>query len=64
MDSNEVEYCDELDYMECMNSRSIPIVNEISSSLSISSEDIPEQPTSNEITAPENDKYYVLSDYL
>lgn len=64
MDSNEVEYCDELDYMECMNSRSVPIVNEISSSFSISSDDIQEQPTNNETTAPETDKYYVLSDYL
>ena len=64
MDANEMEYYDELDFMEYMNSRSVPIVNEIRSTLSIPSDDIPEQPTSSEITAPADDKYYVLSDYL
>ena len=64
MDANEMEYYDELDYMEYMNSRSVPIVNEIRSTLSIPSDETPEQPTSSEIAAPEGDKYYVLSDYL
>ena len=59
-----MEYCDELDFMEYMNSRSVPIVNEICSTLSITSDDIPEQPTNNEITAPDDVNYYVLSDYL
>ena len=64
MNADEIKMYDEMDYMEYMESRSVPITNEIHSSLSFSEDVNADSETTAEVTKQNSDTYYVLSDYM